>query len=351
MHKYPKIRRPGHSSVEHLFRADDDVLYVTEKMDGNSFRFQRDGAQIRYGSRNCDLGTDPDEIGGMFEDVAKYIDLNVDVDNVRELEVEYAEDHPDADSAQLTFFGENAVQHTIEEYNWEAVPQFQLFDVFVEFFAGSDEIQERIDHTWESFSWVKVYIADELGLETVPVIQETTVGSFLENTDLSEYDVPESTYRKDGGPAEGVVFRNEATGEKAKYISDEFTERHKSAKQGDLEASNMEYDHGEFMRDHVTERRIEKNIAKLVEEPDNDYGGLEMEMMADLHQFVWDDIWAEDYEIISNSGMKLNLDSLHNRVASRAASVLEDMIQAGEQPVVTVDTETGRVVGEEVNNE
>lgn len=343
--KFGKIRRPGHSSVDGLFRADDDELIVTEKFDGNNFRFQRDGDQFRYGSRRCDLGTDLDEIGGMFDDVAKYIDSRVSVDDVRELEAEYANDQPAIDTVRLTFFGENAVQHTIEEYNWQAVPQFQLFDVFVEYIVDG----ERETHSWEVFPTIRGYVADKLGLETVPVIQQTTVGNFLDEHDLSEYEVPASTYRKDGGPAEGVVFRNKTTGQKAKYISDEFTERHREAKQGNLEDAGMDLDHGEFMRDHVTERRIEKNIAKMLEAPDNEYDGLEMAMMADLHQLVWDDIWAEDYEIISNSGMKLDLDSLHNRVASRAASVLEDMIQAGEQPVVTVDPETGRVVGEEVD--
>jgi hypothetical protein len=347
MKKYPKVRRPGHSSVEQLFASDTDPLVITEKMDGNNFRVTRDdNNELRFGSRNTVLGSDPDDIGGMFDAVSDYIAETVspeDIARVEQMKALYL-DNQDHDRISITLFGENAVEHTISEYEWEQVPQFQLFDVYVEYYK-----HDEIVHTeWLPWSLVEM-VAAPLGLETVPVVKQITVGEFLENNDLSEYTVPESVYRSDGGPAEGVVFRNHNTGEKAKYISEEFAERHREAKQGTLKNEGLDHDHGSFMGAHVTDRRIEKNIAKLIEEPDSGYSGLEMEMMEDLHSVVWEDIWAEDYDLIIGENWTLDLDSLHNTVASRCASVLRELIQNNEQPVKSVRTDSGDVVGESID--
>lgn len=325
MKKYPKIRRPGHSNTEGLFRDDDDQLVITEKFDGNNVRVSRDGDELQFGSRNTNLGTDPGGIGGMFDDVTDYLSGVLDADDFRNLE-RYTEAGRDV---SVTLFGENAVQHTIKEYVWEEVPQFQLFDIYADPVDG--------DGYW--FTWdVVELVANDLGLETVPVVEKTTVGEI----DLDEFEVPESAYRDDGGPAEGVVFRNEDTGVKAKYISDEFAERHNSAKQGKL--VDPDDDSTKLVAKYATRQRIRKNIAKLLEEPDNDYEDLEMELMADLHLKVWRDVWAEEYEEIIATGWTLDLSRTHNLTANKCARVLQDLIQAGESPVTVVEPETGETL-------
>ena len=362
--KYNKIRRPGHSSTNGLFTAESHRFIVTEKFDGNNFRFQRDGDQLRFGSRRVDLETDIDEIGGMFEDVTNHIVETVYVDEIRALEERWSKQIHGEPDVTLTFFGENAVQHTISEYDWSAVPTFQLFDIHVEYDGEAGEwlqwyIPEEkrnelvdqdvlVDDDGLDFYTVES-IGDWLGIPTVPVIEKTTVGQFLEDYDLSEYTVPQSKYRTDDGPAEGVVFRNDVTGVKAKYISEEFAERSQSAKSKNLEDASVEYDHYPFLDKYATSHRIQKNIAKMIEEPDTGYDDLEMEMMADLHLVVWRDIWAEDYEEIIAEDWTLNLKELHSSVASKCARELEQMIQSGESPVAVVDMETGDVIGQEVD--
>lgn len=356
--KYNKVRRPGHSSVNGLFDQELHRFIVTEKFDGNNFRFQRDGDQFRFGSRKCDLGTDPDEIGGMFEDVTEYIIEHVSPEDVQLLEERWSKQIQGEPDVTLTFFGENAVQHTVDEYDWNQVPQFQLFDIYVEYDGDGEWLQWTIpEETMDQLEaagelvdddglkeFTVTAVAEWLGIPTVPVVSETTVGEFIDEHDLADYEVPESVYRNDGGPAEGVVFRNEVTGVKAKYISDEFAERHRSAKQGDLEAQNTEFDHYAFLENHATTRRIHKNIGKLLEEPDNGYSDVEMDMMADLHLVVWRDIWAEDYEEIIAQDWVLDLNELHNKVANKCANKLRAMMQAGETPVAVVDPESGETV-------
>jgi len=352
--KYPKIRRPDHSETDGLFASDDHKLVITEKCDGNNYRVTRDGDDLRFGSRNVDLGTDPDEIGGMFEDVTEYLldairpsDLAAFEENVRDV-VELGDDVV----VDVVLFGENAVQHTIDDYQWERVPQFQLFDVWVEW---SDlDTGERYDGAWlpwlsESEPLTVRYVADLLNLSTVPVVEATTVGEFLDSVDLDEYEVPSSVYRPGEKPAEGVVFRNIDTGVKAKYISEEFAEKMESAKSSSMAGADEPHNHWEFIDQHITKQRIRKNIGKLIERPDNDYDDLEMRMMEDLHLVVWRDVWAEDYEDIISTGWQLDLEELHNKVASKCASHLRELIESDTKSVAVVDPETGTTLDNEAS--
>lgn len=353
MKSYPKVRRPSHSSTNGLFDSESDSLVITEKLDGNNYRFQRDGDKLRFGSRNVDLGTEPSEIGGMFEDVTHYLLDTVDTEEIAEIEWEIG-DILGVSDVTLTMFGENAVQHTIDEYDWERMPQFNVFDVYCSYNGGDawlrwDELPDTIgsDTPPDALAQYATVenIASRLGLETVPVITKTTVGGFLEDGGLESFEVPESTYRLDDGPAEGVVFRNEQTGIKAKRISEPFAERHQSAKSSNYDTEDGHTtDHRKFLSNHVTTNRIEKNIAKLIESPETEYDELEMPLMSDLHLQVWRDVWAEDYEEIIAQTWTLDLDELHNDVANKCASHLKRLIQADESPVVAVDPERGDIL-------
>ena len=363
--KYGKLRRPGHSDTDGLFDHDEQTLIITEKLDGNNYRVQRDGDKLRFGSRNVDLGTDVDDIGGMFEQVTGYLDENVDPDDLRELEELWAATREPCESATITLFGENAVQHQISEYEWQAMPQFNLFDVHVECDSDvsgewlrwdlTDEEREQhreeydvIDDEASTSFFTVCDVAEVLGIETAPLVDWTTVGEFLDGTDPSEWDVPESFYRTDGGQAEGVVLRNPTTGVKAKRISDDFAERksnnHGSGGGGGDQDERS--DHEKFLDAHATNNRIEKNIGKLIEAPDTEYDSVEMEMMQDLHLVVWRDVWAEDYEEIISNRWTLDLDNLHNEVANKCATRLRKLLQSGEVPVSVVEPTTGTVADE-----
>lgn len=343
---------------------DGHELIITEKLDGNNFRFQRDGDELRFGSRNVDLGTDVDEIGGMFEQVTDYLAETVDPQDLRALEDLWQITHEPCENATITLFGENAVQHQISEYEWEAMPQFNLFDVHVECDGDADgtwlrwglleDDKEYQRETYELLEGGPIEfftvedVADFLGLETAPLHAWTTVGEFLDENDVSEWDVPKSVYRTDGGQAEGVVFRNPATGVKAKRISDDFAERKakKHGSGGGGGGSDGPSDHEQFLTTHATNNRIEKNIGKVIEAPDNDHDSVEMEMMPILHLKVWRDIWAEDYEEIISTKWTLDLDNLHNSVANKCAARLKKLLQSGDVPVSVVEPTTGTVADE-----
>ena len=353
--KYPKLRRPSHSETDGLFASDDHRLVITEKFDGNNYRLTRDGDDLRFGSRNVDLGTDPDEIGGMFEDVTEYICKRVTPGDLASLEETVRDVAGLSDDVviDVVLYGENAVQHTIDDYHWDLVPQFQLFDVWAEW--SDPDTGERLDGTW--LPWRSnqqlldvEYVASHCDLDIVPVVTSTTVGEFLDSVDLEEYEVPSSIYREHGETAEGVVFRNADTGVKAKYISEEFAEKMESAKSSSMAGADSEYDHWQFVDQHVTKQRIRKNVAKMLEEPDNGYDELEMRLMEDLHLRVWRDVWAEDYEDIIATDWVLDMSELHNKVATKCANHLRELIESGESPVAVVDPGTGAQLDEEATS-
>ena len=350
--QYPKLRRPSHSETDGLFASDDHRLVITEKTDGNNYRFTRDGDDLRFGSRNVDLGTDPDEIGGMFEDVTEYICDRVTPGDLASLEetVRDVVGLSDGVVIDVVLFGENAVQHTIDDYLWDQMPQFQLFDVWVEW--SDPDTGKRLDGVW--LPWISdespvdvQYVAHELLIDTVPVVTSTTVGEFLDSVGVGNYEVPASRYRPGDRPAEGVVFRNVDTGVKAKYISEEFAEKMESAKSSSMTGADSEYDHWQFVDQHVTKQRIRKNVAKMLEEPGNGYDELEMRLMEDLHLRVWRDVWAEDYEDIIATDWVLDMGELHNKVATKCANHLRELIESGESPVAVVDPGTGAQLDEE----
>ena len=306
MKSYPKVRRAGHRTVQGLFSNADHELVITEKFDGNCFRVCADDGELVFGSRRTVLGSDPGAIGGLFDDVTDYL-----------AETIWPTDLNMADGSTLTLFGENAVEHTISEYDWDAVPQFQLFDVWEQPPDG--------DGNWLVWDDVE-RVADILGLETVPVIERTTVGAF----DVEEFEIPASTYRPDDGPAEGVVIRNTTTQQKCKHISEAFAERHGSAKRGDL--VDPDDDVAKFLAEYVTDRRIDKGIARLLE----DGHAFEMALMSELHEEVWHDIWAEEVHDIITTGWELDLKRAHNETAGECARRLQRLLETNAPPVEVI---------------
>lgn len=324
--KYGKLRRPSHPETDGLFADPDHELVITEKFDGNNFRFTYDDHihALRFGSRNCDLGIDDDEIGGMFDDVSDYLYEQVHPDALCSLEKLLGGD--------VVLFGENAVEHTIDDYLWDEVPQFQLFDIHV---SPTDE--DEPDH-WLDWDAIEMH-AEKLGLETPPVVERTTVGEF----DVAEYEIPTSVYRPDDGVAEGVVLRNTSNGIKAKMISESFAEQHKSAKSKNHD--QRDDDVGRFLSTHVTPRRIQKNVETLIDDPESEWETPVMEMMPDLAPLVWEDVWAEDWNDVIYENWTLDLGAARSETSSKTARILRKLMK--EKAVV--DPGTGTVLDVETD--
>lgn len=320
MRKYPKLRRPGHPETEGLLADQNDELVITEKCDGNNVRFTHDDGELHFGSRNCIIANDPERVDPMFADVVGHVQTVVDAEDLESMAK--AINHgsgPSCDS--VTLFGENAVEHTLE-YRWDEVPQFQLFDVWVDNDDGG---------FWLDWDSVQTH-AGVHGLATVPEVERMDVVDFHPN----DYEIPDSEYRD--GVAEGIVVRNTSNQVRAKIISEEFAEKHKSAKSKNYN----ETDADKLVDQHCTPRRVEKCVQTLLGEPDYDYDAIEMEMMEDLHELVWEDVWAEGWHDIIYTDWEIEFETAHSRVASRTATHLRELMK--DQTVV--DPGTGETAGQ-----
>ena len=300
MKQYPKVRRVSHADAKEVFERGEIV--VLEKLDGNNFRFAlADESELQFGSRQTKLGTDPDGIGGQFDDVTDYLAAQVDVDALADLEQE---------CGRIVCFGENMIEHTLD-YEWASVPQFLGFDVWL---AGEDRFATW-DRTREIF--------ETLGVPTVPEIERVPADAIpLEregDTVVVEYEIPPSKYRD--GIAEGVIFRNDEVGARAKMVSETFRERHESTD------DEPESDADRLVGRYCTPARIRKAAHRLLDE--GTYDCLEMRMMEDLPMAVVDDIWAEEHAEIVRTDWTVDMEEMRTQVSRRCVPVLKEMVYDG----------------------
>lgn len=296
MKQYPKVRRATHRTASDVF--EDGELVVLEKLDGNNFRFwSGEDGSLRFGSRTTKLGGNPDDIGGQFDDVTDFLAERVDRTALADLERELG---------PIVCFGENMVEHTLS-YDWERVPQFLGFDVWL---ADQERFADW-DHTRDVF--------ETLGVPTVPEVERISADEFPIRRDgdevIVDYEVPSSAYRD--GTAEGVVLRNDDVGGRAKIVTEEFRERHDSASDGpDSDAERL-------AERYCTEARVRKAAHRLVDE--GEYDELRMPMMEDLPMTVVEDIWAEEHAEIARTDWILEMPEVHDQVARRCVPVLKKL--------------------------
>ncbi|WP_439026734.1 RNA ligase family protein [Haloarchaeobius sp. DT45] len=296
MKRYPRIRRVGHPDVDDVF--DRGELVVCEKLDGNNFRFRCTAEDdLQFGSRTTKLGTDPDGIGGQFDAVTDYLAETVDREALAALVAEHGD---------LVFFGDNMVEHTLE-YDWESVPQFLGFDVWL-------AAEER----FASFERAAA-LFETVGLQTVPVVDRLPAEEFAAEygTGDPSYEVPASQYHD--GRAEGVVIRNETTHQRVKLVSEAFRERHKKPTDDEPEC-----DEERLVERYCTAGRVRKTAHRLVDE--GEWGELQMRMMEDLPMAVVEDVFAEEHTEILRTDWELDMPTLRNRVSKRCAGKLEEMV-------------------------
>lgn len=331
MKKFPKIKRLGDSVNDGILESADSNLYVQEKLDGANFRFvyDRDDDRLVFGSRNIEYWNDgnqtittsdkrwfrinsllnklprvnrkespQNDVDKRFRHAMEYVSDVVDLDEVNRLDHKYG---------QLTFFGEAMHSHTID-YEWEDTPSFVGFSIH----SGlRDEFVTRE---------VMEEVFGELGL---PTAKQHSLDVIRDG-----FDCPESEYYD--GPAEGVVIKNDDTGQVAKVRGSKFKEMHSTQSVTDDEGNYEPADSKVLANQFATEMRILKMIHKY-EDRGRD---IEMAMMEDLWRDVFDDIITEEYETLFLGNHTINTRDFRSEVASNTASVLQRYLNRPDDSVL-----------------
>lgn len=318
--KYPKVKRIGDSENDGIL--GDGQVVVQEKMDGANFRFcledhlddeyHTDDRELVFGSRNVCYKNEKD-VDDAFDHAIEYVRDEIDVDGLCESE--------SLVDGMVVVYGEAMHPHTLD-YQWDSVPSFLGFDVKV---VGRDEFLP-----WE----LATDVFEMMSLPTVPVHYYGDVDSLLDTIwDGEELHVPESEYRN--GQAEGIIVRNESTGQTAKHRTQEFKEKH-----GTQSTTNPDdYDPNDSVvlaRQYTTEARVLKWIHKY-EDRGRD---VEMGMMEDLWRDVFDDIIEEEYEEIFLGNHVIDTQEFRSEVASLTADILQQYLSRPDGSVLNERGET-----------
>lgn len=264
MQKYSKVLRFGKQGTKQTIEGNPEVV-IMEKLDGANASFKRgEYGTLKCFSRNNELD-EHDTLRGFYTWAQETI-------------------NPDDLLPGEIYFGEWLVRHKIDYGDNEK--QFYLFDIF------SEETEQYL-----SFDYVK-YEARELGINLAPVFYE---GPFQSMEHVESF-VGQS---KLGEVGEGVVLKNHAYTDRfgnqvfTKIVSDQFAEKsnqkkHKPQKQPD------QLDR--FIDEYLTKPRVEKMVAKLVDEGviDEQYGIEDTgTVLKNSASRMADDIIEEEYEDIT----------------------------------------------------
>lgn len=304
--KYPKIRRIGHEDNSGIL--EDGHIVVKEKLDGANFRFLREHhldpsyrnreQELVFGSRNVEYKNEKD-IDKNFEHAVEYVREEADLNGFLKAETKWG---------PLVVFGEAMHPHTLE-YDWDDTPSFIGFDVYA--------VQPDTFLSWKEAE----DIIERMGLPTTPLVYEGPAAVFKERYGLDEWSEKVSSAYRDGLP-EGVVIRNEDTGQTAKLRTQQFKEAHKTQSvtdPDDYEPSDSEV----LARKFTTEARVLKIIHKY-----EDWGRtIEMSLMEDLWETVFDDIIMEEHKTIFLGNYEIDTKEFRSEVASITADVLETYLE------------------------
>jgi len=333
MRKFPKLSKISDPDVE-VFVNDTDLLYILEKVDGANFRWSLfDETQLLFGSRKVVFKRDGEpspleETNKQFRHVIKYLQENVNIETLKSIEEDYGD---------LVFYGESMHNHTVDyEYDGKHPDVYESdFPNYIGF-----DIWNQNEEAWLSHETV-VEIHNKLGLETVPVIKETTVQD-IQDEDLN---IPQSNYRTPDeaaddefnrlGLAEGIVIKNDAQKTRAKKVSEYMQEVNHFGEPDDDETieelKERKRNAKKFVGTFVTDERIRKNAHKLVDE--GNYEKLQMPMMKDLPKRVLKDIFVEEgWAILNNEyDIKLTEDSkedIRQMASDKCARILKEEINS-----------------------
>lgn len=330
MRTYPSIRYPNEPETDGLLEPGADIV-VMEKLDGANFRwhFDEDG-RIVPGSRRVEYESADDEnLDKNFIHAIEYLEhVLEDVDTEHEL------------LQNLTFYGESMHQHTIDYDAYDGVhphpteedcANVVVFDIVAEEghpLVPAEKEGKFLPHT-EFMDTM-----EELPLEVAPILAVEPAEEF------DGHDIPVSSYRTPDpeadsefdqqGLAEGVVYKRSDGTVRAKKVHPEFKEQHGGPSGGNNDYTTTKA--GEFVQMYATKARIRKMAHKLVERPDTEYQGLQMEMMRDLPRLVITDAWEENAWDLMNNDFECEFDSdfkgeVRSKVSKKCARVLKNMLQ------------------------
>lgn len=295
--KFPKIYALGRTDNADIFLDGEDDIVIEEKIDGGNLRFAILKGNIVFGSRNLQITSDK----GINTKVGKGFDRTLN--HIRE-----ALKGKDLSKYEgYMFFGEACHKHTLS-YNWDRIPPFLGFDIM--------NMSGMAFLTRPSIE----QIFGELDLDVVPLIKIWKAEDIHE---FSDKDVPVSAYAPRAKPdqkAEGVCFKNQRTGVRAKYVRAEFKEENADMFGGT--PKYLEDDSGKIVLKYCVNARIDKVIFKLVDEGNE----LDMPLMKYLPTAVYKDIMEEHWEDIVFSKMKIDFHKCRIQVTKRCLCVLKQVL-------------------------
>ena len=295
--KYHKIKILGNEENMDIFTNPEDKIVIQEKVDGANFRFfiTKEGNVI-FGSRTRQLTSNEGEDTNVEKNFIRCIN------HIRE-KLSKLKLH----DLLYIFHGECMVKHTMA-YDWEKIPPFLGFDIYC---IGTGKYLDYKESK-------KIF--KKLGLEFVPIIKECKA------KDIKKVDddfVPESKYASissEDKQCEGIVFKNYSKGIFAKYVREKFREKNRKVFGEGKKWAKTDDEY--FTAVYCTNARIDKCIFKLIDEGRT----LGMEMMGDLLNMVYKDIWEENWQEIAFSKKKTDLLGFKKLVSRRCLEVLKQAI-------------------------
>lgn len=284
--KYPKIKILGSPENHGIL---ENIVEVTEKIDGTNIRLGLFSSNIIFGSRNREL-----ELGDekTFDRIFYHLNetLKTKKDEISEIQSEFG---------NVILFGEGAVRHTIG-YDFDKMPIFNGFDIY------SFKLQRFLDHK------VRRKMFTTLGLANVPLI---SVG-IIKKTD--KIVVPKSQYYD--GLCEGISIKNSKKQLWSKIVREEFKEKSKLTFGPNKKFAKDDTEL--FIATYCKNPRIEKIIFKQIDNGNK----LDMILMKTVPTLVHKDIWEEEWEEIVMTRLKIDIPEVRKKIAKRVLSVLQNMI-------------------------
>jgi len=294
---YDKIFSLGNVENADIFRDENDIIVIEEKVDGACMRIklqvdENKESKLIFGSRTQNLVE-----GQINKNFKRSVDfVNSNFVQLSTVEKEILEGY--------VFFCENMIKHTMS-YNWDITPPLIGYDVYSEKefrYLNVDEIKP---------------LFEILKIEFIPVIKSCSAKECLElikNVEELEAFVPTSKYVT--MKAEGIVFKNNSKQIMAKFVRKEFKEKNSEVFGGTKKkAPNDE----EWMTVvYSNNYKIEKMILKLLDEGEP----LSLELMHKLPVRVFTDIFEENWREIIKLDKTINFRRFKSSVSKRCIEVL-----------------------------
>ena len=331
MKQYPKVPRYDHGVVkdklEHIF---DDEVVVLEKLDGCNFRFMLyenefdemytdtvremgDDNQIVYGSRRVVKGTENEkpitetgQVDPRFMRGFRAIQ-NVDKEKISEYHSEFG--------APLVFYCECMTFHHKEDYSDDL--NLLGFEVYKQDEPASGYSGNPYDEVFDNFLDVDTAfdILEDIGIQTTKIIER------VDSIDVGRYELPETTSFGEGMP-EGVVVRSDKHKRRVKKVHDKFSEIN------DLYygPSSAESPEEKLLMRYCTQARMAKIMKKMYLEGYD----IEMDIIPELSERVYNDIWEEEWYEFKDINMSFNPSKFENEVTSRCAGFTERILKFAE---------------------